>query len=152
MHALAGEIGLATFDDHARLFEIWEASVRATHLFLTEEHIQTFIPLVKEEIAHFSPLHCLRDQSGCPIAVMGVANGKIEMLFVAPDCRGRGVGRRLAQYAIEQLGARQVDVNEQNGQAVGFYRHMGFETVARSPLDPFGNPFPILHMGLGTEE
>jgi putative acetyltransferase len=42
-----------------------------------------------------------------------------------------------------------VDVNEQNPQGVGFYRHMGFEQVGRSELDGQGNPFPLLHMRLG---
>ena len=43
-----------------------------------------------------------------------------------------------------------VDVNEQNPQAVGFYRHYGFIQVARSPLDGEGKPFPLLHMALPT--
>ena len=141
-------IEIASQADHVHLLQIWEASVRATHLFLTEEHVQSFIPLVRDELAHFSPLHCLRNGTCEPIAFMGVANGKIEMLFVAPDCRGSGAGRKLVEYAVEQLGARYVDVNEQNEQAVGFYRHMGFEPVGRSELDPMGNPFPILHMRL----
>ncbi len=54
----------------------------------------------------------------------------------------------LLQYAIEQLGVTKVDVNEQNPQAVGFYEHMGFKVVSRSPLDDMGKPFPILHMTL----
>lgn len=41
-----------------------------------------------------------------------------------------------------------MDVNEQNPQAVGFYKHMGFDTFKRSEFDEQGNPFPILHMKL----
>jgi putative acetyltransferase len=145
---LTSDITLATAEDHARLLEIWEASVRATHLFLAEENIQTFIPLVKQEIAEFSPIHCLRDAEGAAVAYMGVADAKIEMLFASPDCRGLGMGRKLVEYAIQQLGANHVDVNEQNLQAVGFYQHMGFKPIARSELDPFGNPFPVLHLKL----
>jgi putative acetyltransferase len=37
-------------------------------------------------------------------------------------------------------------VNEQNEQAVGFYRRMGFEVVGRSPDDSMGKPYPLLHM------
>jgi putative acetyltransferase len=44
------------------------------------------------------------------------------------------------------LGATKVDVNEQNDQAVGFYRHMGFEVTGRSAVDDLGQPFPVLHM------
>jgi len=39
-----------------------------------------------------------------------------------------------------------VDVNEQNDQAVGFYRKMGFTETGRSPTDDDGRPYPLLHM------
>jgi putative acetyltransferase len=79
---------------------------------------------------------------------MGVEQDSIDMLFVRPEARGLGAGRTLVAYAIHTLGAVRVDVNEQNEQAVGFYEHLGFRQVSRSPLDPFGKPFPILHMKL----
>ncbi|MEN0678671.1 GNAT family N-acetyltransferase, partial [Plesiomonas shigelloides] len=47
-----------------------------------------------------------------------------------------------------QLGATKVEVNEQNPLAVGFYEHMGFKVISRSPVDDMGKPFPILHMTL----
>ena len=72
------------------------------------------------------------------------------MLFVDPACHGQGVGKRLMRHAIDTLGATQVDVNEQNPQAVGFYQHLGFVVTDRSRLDGDGRPFPILHMKLTT--
>lgn len=77
---------------------------------------------------------------------MGAAGRNIEMLFVHNDWRGKGIGRKLVTYAIEKLQACKVDVNEQNRQAVGFYRHMGFSVVSRSGLDAEGKAYPILHM------
>ncbi len=68
------------------------------------------------------------------------------MLFIHPDSRGKGIGKSLTLFAIREKGIRKVDVNEQNPQAVGFYEHMGFEVVSRSPLDPQGKPFPVLMM------
>jgi hypothetical protein len=41
-----------------------------------------------------------------------------------------------------------VDVNEQNGQAAGFYARMGFRQAGRSACDAFGHPYPILHLEL----
>ena len=58
------------------------------------------------------------------------------------------VGKILLNYAIESLEIISVDVNEQNPQAVGFYQHMGFHVISRSPIDDMGKPFPILHMKL----
>ena len=58
----------------------------------------------------------------------------------------------LAVYArpkVEEALLDLQDVNEQNVQAVGFYRHMGFVVVGRSPTDDAGRPYPLLHMGQG---
>jgi putative acetyltransferase len=49
-------------------------------------------------------------------------------------------------HAQELRGALTVDVNEQNAAARGFYAALGFDVVARSPLDETGRPYPILHM------
>ena len=58
------------------------------------------------------------------------------------------IGGRLLSYAVTQLDATLVDVNEQNTQAVGFYLHQGFEVIARSALDSTNKPYPLLHMRL----
>lgn len=145
------DISLADAADLPQIFTVWESAVRATHAFLAEADIQLLIPLVKEGLAHFGPIHYLRDADGLVVAFMGVEKAKIEMLFVHAAQRGRGAGRILTEYAIGELGARLVDVNEQNGQAIGFYAHLGFRPCGRSPLDSSGNPFPIIHMELGPD-
>ncbi|UHQ18263.1 GNAT family N-acetyltransferase [Lysobacter sp. KIS68-7] len=139
-------ITLATPDDLPRLLAVWESSVRATHAFLPPAEIDRLSPLVRDLLASFVPLHVIRDATGVPYAFLGVADGTIEMLFVHDDWRGRGAGRRLLEHAVTALGAKRVDVNEQNAQGVGFYRHLGFRQVARSPLDGQGHPYPVLHM------
>lgn len=134
--------------DVPRLLEVWESSVRATHTFLREDAIESYIPQVRAELANLSPIHCLRSRSGEVYAFLGVAGQKIEMLFVHADHQGFGAGRLLTEFAIKVLHADSVDVNEQNDSAVGFYHYLGFDRVGRSPHDSRGNPFPILHMAL----
>lgn len=67
-------------------------------------------------------------------------------LFLLPSERGRGLGRQLVQYGIRQYGLQEVTVNEQNPQAVGFYKHIGFVTYKRTECDEEGNPYPLLYM------
>jgi putative acetyltransferase len=141
-------VSIATARDLPRLHAVWEASVRATHDFLTETDIQNLIPAVKDALSAFPRLHCLRDDAGVAYAFLGVDGPMIEMLFIEPAERGRGAGRILTLYAIDILGATLVDVNEQNAQAVGFYQHLGFRPIDRSALDSAGRPFPIVHMAL----
>ncbi|MEJ8803286.1 acetyltransferase [Pontibacter sp. H249] len=138
----------ATPSDFEELVHVWEASVRATHDFLSEEDIQYYKPLILNEYLYAVELACMRDAENAILGFAGVADGKVEMLFVHPNYRGKGVGKKLLTYAVVQLNATMVDVNEQNQQAVGFYEYMGFTTVGRSELDPSGKPYPILHMEL----
>ena len=70
----------------------------------------------------------------------------LEMLFLAPEERGKGTGKKLMQYGIEKYGIQEVTVNEQNPQAVGFYEHLGFQTYKRTECDEEGNPYPLLYM------
>lgn len=134
------------FEERARLLEVWEASVRATHDFLSESDIQFFKPLVLPGLLALDYLRCVRDEDGRLVAFVGVAGAKMEALFVHPSWRRRGIGRRLVMHAVVYLGATSVDVNEQNQQAVAFYRRLGFEVEGRSETDGFGKPFPLLHL------
>lgn len=129
------------------LTTLWEASVRATHHFLTEDAIQKITPFVKKGLSGVETLVVAYDNQR-PVAFMGIDTDKIEMLFVSPDCLGKGIGKELAELGIAQYRVRYVDVNEQNPQAAGFYRHIGFEVFERTEWDEQGNPFPILKMRL----
>lgn len=135
-------------EDFPQVVEVWEASVRATHLFLTESDIQFFKPLVGDALPCVKELACVRDRENQVVGFVGVVDKKVEMLFIHPTWRGQGIGRRLLEYAVKTLGATGVDVNEQNEQAVGFYLRMGFEVEGRSELDSMGKPFPLLHLRL----
>lgn len=133
-------------ENYREVVNVWEASVRATHHFLPESDIQYFKPLILNQYLDSVQLSCLKDQQGKIAGFLGVAGGKIEMLFIHPDVRGQGVGKQLLLYAVQELGAKKVDVNEQNEQAVGFYQHLGFKVIGRSPVDGMGKPYPLLHM------
>ena len=107
------------------LTALWEASVRATHTFLSEAEILTIKAYVPEALQGVAHLVTASDGEG-PVGFMGVQDGRLEMLFLAPAARGRGLGRQLLEMAVADLGVRTLTVNEQNPVAVGFYEHMGF--------------------------
>lgn len=132
--------------EYPEIVAIWEASVRVTHHFLKEDDIQHFKPLIQNEYLHVVNLFCARNMDNKIVAFMGVAKKKIEMLFVHPHYMNRGIGKKLTLYAINKLEASKVDVNEDNPDAVGFYKSLGFKQVGRSRLDSTGKPFPILHL------
>ena len=132
-----------------KLVSVWEKSVRATHLFLSEDEIvriKEYVPQALEGVAH---LLTAENGDGEPVAFMGIENGRLEMLFVLPSERGKGIGKRLLMYGIENYGVSELTVNEQNPQAVGFYEHLGFRTYKRTELDEQGGAYPLLYMRLG---
>ena len=85
---------------------------------------------------------------GEPVAFMGIDSNRLEMLFLSPEVRGKGLGKQLLQYGIETYNIQELTVNEQNPQAVGFYEHMGFQTYKKTEYDEEGNPYPLLYMRL----
>lgn len=136
--------------EHQQLIEIWESSVRATHDFLAERDLVELKPLILDQYFKAVDLSVVRSGEGELLGFCGVSDGNIEMLFVAPEARGKGIGASLARHAISARGATRVDVNEQNEQALGFYEHLGFAVIERSPLDGQGKPYPLLHMRLSA--
>ena len=101
-----------------QLLEVWERSVRATHLFLSDGEIRQIKQYVPQALGGIEHLIIAEDEAGRPAAFMGIEN-----------------------YGIERL-----TVNEQNPQARGFYEHMGFQVYRRTDHDEQGNPYPILYM------
>lgn len=130
--------------DYPILVDIWESAVLSTHDFLKKEDFLCY----REHLPTYFQYVTLYgyEQDGRLVGFIGVAENNIEMLFVHNDYRYKGVGKRLVMYAIEKLQVCKVDVNEQNIQAIGFYRHMGFSVITRSDLDAEGKAYPILHM------
>lgn len=133
--------------DASRLVEVWRRAVEATHHFLSaadidgyaERFAADFLPAVDLTVATVG---------GTVVGFSGTSGRRLEMLFVDPCMHGRGIGTQLLGHAGENDGIDEVDVNEQNPDAVSFYRNKGFEQVGRSSVDSEGRPFPLLHLRL----
>lgn len=131
-----------------KLLNIWESPVQATHLFLSNSeiaNIKRYIPQALENVSH---LIVSETENQIPIAFMGIEENKLEMLFVLSEERGKGVGKSLLKYGIENYGVNELAVNEQNPRAKGFYEHMGFQVYKRTDIDEQGNRYPLLYMKL----
>ncbi len=134
-------------DDFTELCQVWEGSVRATHDFLPDRYIQELRELVAHAYLKAVKLICCKDPlTGRIVGFCGIHADKVEMLFIDPEYRGRGVGKTLLRHAIDNLHAVQLDVNAQNPQAIGFYFKQGFEVIGRSETDGMGEPYPLLHL------
>ena len=131
-----------------QLLAVWEKSVRETHLFLSDaeiKHIKQYVPEALRGVAH---LIVAEDDEGYPVAFMGIEDQVLEMLFITPQKRGKGLGKDLLHLGMERYGVKRLTVNEQNPQAKGFYEHLGFRVYQRTDHDEQGDPYPLLYMCL----
>ena len=133
--------------DGEQLVAIWRSAVNATPDFVDpvdreaiDKDVQVFLPQSEVWLAV--------DEQDVGIGFMGLADGEVESLFIAAPHRGKGLGRQFIEFARSAHASLTVAVNEQNDQAVGFYRHLGFVVIGRSPTDAFGRPYPLLHLHL----
>lgn len=129
-----------------QLLEIWESSVKATHLFLSDNEIESIKKYVPQALKEVPYLIIAENENETPIAFMEIDKQKLEMLFVSNEQRGKGIGKRLIEYGIEIYSINELAVNEQNPFAKGFYEHMGFQVYKRSNYDEQGNYYPLLYM------
>jgi putative acetyltransferase len=131
------------------ILNVWERAVLATHDFLTPTDFDEIKELVANINFNDFQVFCLTDQNSV-LGFIGVADKKVEMLFIDPIYFGQGIGKQLLTFAVEELNADKVDVNEQNTKALKFYQKFGFETFERTEKDDQGRDYPLLRMKLVT--
>lgn len=107
-----------------QLLEVWESSVKATHLFLSEEEIENIKNYVPQAIQEIPYLIIAVNEHQVPVGFMGIAEQHLEMLFISDVERGKGLGRELLTFGIEKYSVNDLAVNEQNPLAKGFYEYM----------------------------
>lgn len=141
------EIRKAHPENYNQIMEVWESSVKASHYFLRPHDFEYYKKIIPTDYLPNLNVYILcsaKQISG----FIGVSGEDLEMLFIAGDLRGKGYGKKLLNYAIQNLNIKKVDVNEQNQQAIGFYGKFSFKIIGRSPKDGAGKDYPILHLSL----
>lgn len=129
------------------LVVVWEKSVRATHLFLSEDEILNIKEYVPQALSGVENLIVAEDNNNL-VGFMGIEKESLEMLFIAPEEFGKGLGKELIKLGIKSYSVKKIAVNEQNPKAKGFYEHIGFKVYKRTDVDEQGNPYPLLYMKL----
>lgn len=133
-------------EDIDGMYEVWHASVLATHDFLSQSDLAEICVLVRRDYLPNYSFTVAVDDDDRVIGFMRVADGEIDSLFIAPAFRAHGLGRTLVAEAASQSMALEVEVNAQNLQATGFYKALGFRVVSSSAVDDHGRPYPLLRM------
>ncbi|HZH69620.1 MAG TPA: GNAT family N-acetyltransferase [Flavobacteriaceae bacterium] len=130
-----------------QILTVWEDSVLATHDFLTRSDFEEIKELAASINFNDFQVFCLTAENTI-MGFIGVADNKIEMLFLDPKYFGQGFGLKLLNFAVNELNADKLDVNEQNTKALRFYQKFGFEIFERTDKDDQGRNYPLLRMKL----
>ena len=130
-----------------QMISVWERSVKATHHFVTPEEVDRLKELVKQIDFNSYSVYCLISENNV-LGFLGVEDQVIETMFLDPDYMRQKLGTKLMNFALEELKANKVNVNEQNTEAIKFYSKFGFVTYERTETDAEGNNYPILKMKL----
>ena len=136
-----------TDKDREQILNVWEKSVLATHDFLNPIDFEEIKKILQTFNFNEIEVYCLK-QNDEVAGFISVAEQKIEMLFLAPKYIGKGLGKKLTDFAFSTLKADKVDVNEQNTNTVKFYEKIGFKTYERTEKDDQGMKYPLLRMRL----
>jgi putative acetyltransferase len=144
-----GDFKITPYSDLYRqqVLAIWEKSVLDTHDFLTSTDFKEIKDLVSNINFNDFQVFCLTDEN-LVLGFIGVLDKKVEMLFLDPKYFGQGLGKKLLNYAVKELKADKLDVNEQNVKALEFYQKFGFRVHERSDKDDQGRNYPLLRMKL----
>lgn len=132
-------------EEGEKLIAIWRRSVDATHDFLSNAYRAELEELVSDFLPE-APLWVAVTDQDEPVGLMLLTGEHMDALFIDPDVRGQGIGKMLVEHALTLAPGLTTNVNEQNTQAVGFYKKMGFKVTGRSEVDDLGKPYPLLNL------
>ena len=131
------EIRRAAGDDAAAVAAVFLDSFHATYEFPlahTDDEVRGWI---RDRLIPEHEVWVATDE-GRVVALLALAPGWIEQLYVAPDRLGQGIGGRLVALAkARQPDALQLWTFQVNGRARRFYEHHGFVPVEQT--DGSGN-------------
>ena len=100
-----------------KLSTIWRRSVEKTHDFLTADDIDGISRYVPGLIGKV-PILVTANNGDKPLGFMGIDGHRLEMLFLDPDAMGKGIGKALLHYGIDECGVNELTVNEDNPTGV----------------------------------
>lgn len=131
--------------DFDALTELWERSARSSHAFMDDEEFVELIPRIRDLLLPSMDVW-VAESDGQTLGFVGARRDHVELLYIAPEAQGRGLGPALLSHVDGGAGPHSVEVYAGNAVGLGFYLSQGFRETRRDPTDAAGRAFAIVHL------
>lgn len=138
-------IRAASEADFDALTDLWERSARSSHAFMDDEEFVELKPRIRDLLLPSMDVW-VAESVDETLGFVGARDEHVELLYVAPEAQGRGIGPQLLAQVTAGNGPRSVEVYAGNAVGLGFYLSQGFRETRRDPTDAAGRAFAIVHL------
>ena len=138
-------IRTASEADFDALTDLWERSARSSHAFMDDEEFVELKPRIRDLLLPSMDVW-VAESSGEMLGFVGARDEHVELLYIAPESQGRGIGPQLLAQLAGGEGPHSVEVYAGNAVGLGFYFSQGFRETRRDPTDAAGRAFAIVHL------
>ena len=133
-------------EDYPHFVKIWERVVKETPAFVSEEEFEFHKKYRMPYYFNHLFLFAYKDEKNKIKGFLGVSQDRVEMLFIDPIAKGKGIGKKFMNFVFNNLKINKVDIYEYNKDGIAFFKHLGFKEIGRSELDKEGKNKPILSL------
>lgn len=138
-------IRMASEADFDALTDLWERSARSSHAFMDDDEFVELRPRIRDLLLPSMDVW-VAESEGETLGFVGARDEHVELLYIAPEAQGHGIGPQLLTHLAGGDGPRSVEVYADNAVGLGFYLSQGFHVARRDPTDGAGRGFPIVHL------
>lgn len=132
--------------DIDKIMDIWLKSTIKAHDFIDEEYWNKNYDTVKNVYIPMSDTFVYEDKENIKGFISIINNEFIGALFVAIDCQGSGVGKKLIDYVMNKYKKLNLAVYKDNKKSVDFYMNRGFKIVKEQKNEYSGYAEYIMEM------
>lgn len=125
--------------DETALVDVWHASSRQAHPFLSDEFLNDERIRVRELYLPNADTWVAIDDGEQLAGFLALLGPEVGALFVAPLLQGKGIGRALMDKAVSLHGRLELDVFRENASGRDFYARYGFRHVSDSVFEATGD-------------
>lgn len=124
-----------TDNDANAVVAIWRAASELAHPFLTTAFLDAEEQNVRSVYPAFAEISVL-EEDGVVVGFIALIESEVGAIFLAPEHHGRGLGRKMMDFAVSQKGSVTVDVFKANAIGRAFYDRYGFLHVEEYLHEP----------------